>query len=143
MANPLRGQTKFVVGGKEYTFRLAINEICELEKETGIGFIKLATNLMDPDTLQVYRLRDVLHAGLKKSHPDLTLEDVGELITEAGGTQRMMDLVEGSISSVFLEADPMTPDSPTPEAATLPNGTGPGSLKPLPGSEDRPKNTGH
>jgi len=70
------------VNGKEYTLRLGNNALCRFEAETGITAIKLAA--LGPDEMEQRFMRALLWAGLKKHHPDMTLDMAGDLIDDIG-----------------------------------------------------------
>jgi hypothetical protein len=85
MANTEHGEVEIEADGKTYTFRLGINELISLQEALGMGddtidefFPKLGGNL----TLE--KLRLVFLHGLKRAHPEITLEQSGEIIDAIG-----------------------------------------------------------
>jgi hypothetical protein len=101
MANPMKGEVALDVEGKTYTLRLTVNEIVALEKEWGVGVTQIAAKLSSGGT----SLGDwvtLLQHGLRKHHPDLTIEEVGDIITAAGVPAVVAKLGE-SMTAAFPE----------------------------------------
>jgi len=90
MANANRGEVSFRVDGKEYTLRYSTNALCELEDKLDLGIHEIAQRLANKETLRLKMVRAVLWAGLRDHHPDLTIEEAGELVSKAG----MVDLLD-------------------------------------------------
>lgn len=106
----LNGEVTAEIAGTQYTFKLGINQMIELEDlystpEKRVTFRELMTrvsNMEDPD----FKLtRDIVSVALRKHHSELTIEQVGELI-DAGGD---------AIGNVF----PKLMNAATPDAADL------------------------
>lgn len=93
MANKARGEIPLTVGGREYTLRLSINAICELETE-------LEKRGIDPNYVAFFRkarkgslasARLLLWACLRDHHPSLSVADAGELIEALGEISTIWD----------------------------------------------------
>lgn len=65
--------------GKEYTLPpIDLTTLANIEKTMGFGLSQLATKI-ESETMSVLRL--LIYALLKEGHPELSLEQVGKLIT--------------------------------------------------------------
>ena len=84
------------IGGKEYRIEYDINAGCDMEDRGG----KMITQLLD-DNLRSTRL--ALWGGLRKHHPDLTLLDAGDLVTQHEDRVKLMqDCLEEMIQAGFF-----------------------------------------
>ena len=81
MTNPINGSTTINILGKEYTFLLDMNALCELESITGSNAISLFERT-DTGTASLSDLRALIFCGLKRHHPDITLEEAGDIMGE-------------------------------------------------------------
>lgn len=93
------------VGEQRYQLRLSINTICELEEETGKRFDELAQTVED-GSMRTARL--LVWGALREAHPDLTLHDVGEIMTTAGLRDVTAALME-AIRAAFPQPAPRKP----------------------------------
>lgn len=103
MPNPHKGEVDLVAGEKRYMLRFSINALCALEAATGKGLPALIDEISDPKTMTLARMRQVLHAALSEHHPELTLEQAGELILPAGGMIGVFGKVSEAMSVAFPE----------------------------------------
>lgn len=105
-ANPVKGEFNLTVGDNCYTLKLTTNELCIaegiLDKKTG----DFAPRLGDGDFRQ---LRTVLWCALQPHHPDMGIDDAGDIITEIGPNRAASELIKG-ISAAF-------PPAPTDKGA--------------------------
>jgi hypothetical protein len=138
MANPHKGEVSFDANGAAYTLRYSINAICELENETGKGIVALMTELEDPTRMSMTLARQIMWAGLREHHPDITVKAAGELISAAGGLMRFVQVLNTAFAESFGIAD----GKENPPKAGSPNGTGPRSTGPGRASGDRPTTSG-
>jgi hypothetical protein len=83
MANAVKGEVEFVVGDKTYTLKLGHNARAEAETVVGRPWGEIMTEIANPAVISYGTSRAVLWAGLRQSHPKLSLFDVGELMDEA------------------------------------------------------------
>jgi len=86
--NKHKGELAITIGEKTYTARLSSNSLCSLETVTGqdsiplvIGFL---TALSKGKGLSISHMRAILWAMLREHHSELSLQDAGNLIDEAG-----------------------------------------------------------
>lgn len=136
MANRNRGEVSFKSGEETYTLRYSANTLCEIEDAFDMGVNRIATLLQDQEKLRLSHIRLVFHLGLKDRHPDMSLEDAGELISEIG-IGRAAELFAEAFSASFPAQEG---GDARPQVASR-NGTGSPSSRPtskpvlnLPGS---------
>lgn len=86
MANAHRGEVDVEVPSGTYTMRFSTNAICELEDRVDLGIAEIIARLEDAARMRMSLLRAVVWAGLRGSRPDITIDQAGEVITEAGMT---------------------------------------------------------
>ena len=101
MANPHKGDVDLVAGDKTYRLRLDINAIAELEDHTGKGINQIAEELADPSTMRITLARAVFWGATRSTHPEMTVKEAGEVMTEAG-FQSAID----AINTAFVRAFP-------------------------------------
>ena len=83
MANPLKGQIKVSLAGKDYNVRLTIDSLMQIESALDKGIIKIANDMSQGDV----RLRDlnaVLLPALRGGGNDLQQKDVSKIIADTG-----------------------------------------------------------
>jgi len=113
MANPIKGEVPFDVGGRTFTLCLGINAIAELEAVVDAGVVEIANWFNDRSKLRAGNMRAVLWAALRKHHPDIDLLAAGDLIQEAGLQVVVVKLGE-AIQAAFPEAEPENPQTQEP-----------------------------
>lgn len=91
------------IAGQELRLRYSVNSLCEIEDRAGMPIDRLMNR-------QFSATRLLLWAGLCLDRPDLSVWDVGELITEAmrrgDSLERIVDLcAEGLKSAGILRGD--------------------------------------
>jgi len=104
VANIHRGEVAFEAAGKVWSVRFGINEICDLEEETGRSVVELGAEMSNPATMRVTMLRAMVWAGLRGAHPEVSIKQAGELITEAG-TETVIGLVGRAFQAAFPGAE--------------------------------------
>jgi len=96
MANPVKGEVQFVFGGRRRKFRIGMNQVCCLERSLGMS---IAT-LLDPKRAMAFAdLREILHQGLVADDPELTLEEVGDMIENHPEPQAIGPMVRESMQA--------------------------------------------
>jgi len=118
--NPHRGEVELKVGDAVYTLRFSIDAVCSMEESLGKGFPAIVAELADETRMSISTIRHVLHAGLRESHPDITLKEAGELILSAGGAATVL----GKVSDAIAKAFPAPEGKPGPRQGSRRSGTG-------------------
>lgn len=118
--NPVKGEVTFQSGDKIYVFKLGTNAQVLLESRTGMSMAKY----LKADRIEELGSRDIrliFWAGLTRNHPDLTEENVGDLIDDLG-VERVGDI----FLEAFESAKPKTengaagePNPPRPAKARI------------------------
>lgn len=101
MANRHRGEVDVEVPSGTWTLRFSTNAICELEDREDCGIGEIIARLDDPARMRMSLLRTLVWAGLRDKHPDLTVEQAGDIITDAG-----MSAMVGKLGEAFQLAFP-------------------------------------
>ena len=79
MTNPINGAKTININGKAYTFILDMNALCDLEDITGKNAITILGEA-DNDVVSMKDLRALIFCALKRHHPDITLEEAGDIV---------------------------------------------------------------
>ena len=103
---------RFSALDEEWTARFDFNAVCEIEERKGCGFVEVVGPFLqqldesergDPvkvlAAMKALRLSDVrliLFVALRSAHPEVTLEDVGQMISDMG-LQAAMSIVGWAI----------------------------------------------
>ena len=66
--------TLVILEGKEFYLRFTLNSMRMLEKTYGIKIDTIS------DELDLSKVQALLHVGMRKHHPELTFEEVGDLV---------------------------------------------------------------
>jgi hypothetical protein len=120
MANTIKGEVDVEVDGVEkgitfephedrlpenlrgrYTLLFSINALCELEEKMGGAVTDIASLAMGGKRFTT--IRNVFWAGLRDYHPEITLQDVGRIITAIG-----LDKADEAIGKAFAITFPET-----------------------------------
>lgn len=101
MANRMKGEVEWVVGDDTYILHYSFDTLVTLETKLGMGFPVIARTLADPDKITLGIVRTIVHVGLQKNHPKITLTDAGDLIAASGGVLNTLKVVDGAMSASF------------------------------------------
>ncbi|HCO90501.1 MAG TPA: hypothetical protein DIT40_05965 [Alphaproteobacteria bacterium] len=105
MGNQIKGRVDFECGAVTYSLQFTANGLCELESEAGCSAIVFLKKLdAAGEDLNFSDIRLLFWAGLQEHHPDLTLRDAGRVITDLGGLEPAMTLVEQAVTLAFPDA---------------------------------------
>lgn len=88
------------IGAKTYQLRYNYDAFTFLEDMTGKSF----ADVIQQRTMTTNKL--CLFAGLRKNHPDIDLDAVGELLDECDDLQALMVSVMEAIGNYFSKAKP-------------------------------------
>jgi hypothetical protein len=101
--NPALPKVSITLNGNDYVMEYDFNAICTAEELTGINMF----GSFDFQRLSTVSFRAMLFATLLHNHPDMTLEQVGPLITAKSLPEITIKMVEawhGSRPEVVEEA---------------------------------------
>lgn len=107
MANTNNGEVPLEVGGKTYILKIDLNAICELEAllSTPTHEMTFREALHLIDRKHIGATRALLFAGLRKHHPKLTLEEVGDMMLEMGGIEGLDKKLEDAVAATMAPSD--------------------------------------
>jgi hypothetical protein len=126
--NPHRGELALEAGGRQLTLQYTQNSLVELEGVLGMGIVKIINEMQawtqDSERIRLSWVRALFWAGLIRHHPSITLEEAGELITEAGGLSAVLTVTGEAMQRAFN--DDSAPDVVAETKGPRPprNGTG-------------------
>ena len=107
MGNRELGLVSMQAGDRSFRLQFTINGLCALEDASGLPAPDFMVNLQVSSAGGSFRLSDVrllLWAGLQEHHPDLSLRDVGEIITDMGGVEVAMRDLEKAVAAAYPDA---------------------------------------
>lgn len=81
MANRVRGEATANVDGKQYTLLIDMNSIAGWEDATNMSHIVLLGR-MNAGSWRISDTRHLLHQSLLRHHPEVTLNEAGDLIPD-------------------------------------------------------------
>jgi hypothetical protein len=105
--------------------RFSANALCELEDAIGMGVNAVATQMSDPSTMRLTMVRTVFWAGLRDHHPDITLHQAGEIITDLSLT-KAMELVSKAFELAFQDNSKAHPQKPGQKSPAISAAAGTG-----------------
>lgn len=91
MANKERGESKLVLGEKEYTLRFDLNALVELEDKLGVPLSEMGNM-----KITIRNIRSMLWAGILHEAPELTEAEIGKYVDMGN-----MEEVQTAISQAF------------------------------------------
>lgn len=127
MANKFRGDVSFESFEKTYTMRFSANALCEMEDALGMGVNAVATKLANPESMRLTMVRSVFWAGLHDHHPEITLRQAGEIITDISLTAAM-GLVSKAFELAFQDNSKTHPQKPGQKSPAMKGEAGTGLL---------------
>jgi hypothetical protein len=126
MANAKRGETSFFVGQgkdrKDYTLRFSLNTLCTLEESLKKPFSDVY-NGWAQGNISITEFRETVKAALGKQGREMSPEEVGDLIEDAGFELVMEKLMEAFENSALNVGPQEGPKEDPPKAETA-DGTG-------------------
>ena len=100
-ANPQRGEVTLPIGGKDYLLKVGTNELAKIEDATKEPVFTLITRL-NTGRYSVKDVRILLWAAFQRHHP-MSLDQVGDLIDEAGGLAGLNQLITSLIQTTDVD----------------------------------------
>lgn len=105
MANRQKGELSLdLPDGRSYTLVMNTNAMAAIEEKTGGGWDAFFERVSNPSRARIQDLRLVVWGMTRKYHPELTIEQIGDLIDEVGGASGMSALIGQPVS------ESVTPD---------------------------------
>lgn len=88
-ANPEKGEIEFVINGRPYVLVMTFNGMIDLQNlfATGGPVPKVEQILGRCADGELAAVRGVFWSLLRRHHPQVTIEEAGDLIQEAGGSR--------------------------------------------------------
>jgi len=130
-ANPEKGEFGVVIGGKSYILVSTFNGLIDLQnmfaRDGAMPTLESILNRAQRGELEA--VRAVFWSTLRRHHPEVTIEQAGDLIQEAGGA--------GAIDTLLAQAGAASAPDPRDIAAT-----GGGAANPRKAARKRPRGTG-
>jgi hypothetical protein len=100
VANP-DAERKFEANGKTYTLFFGNRSFRMLEQKLGKSFQEFNFNSVDEMTVALW-------SGLQKYHPDISVDDMDDIIDDVGYV-KLAGIAAEAINGAFPEADEETP----------------------------------
>ena len=109
MANRVKGEVAFKLGGKEYTMVFNHGALVELEDKLDMGIVAITTEMQrwskEPQRVRLKWVGLLMWAGLLKHH-NMTVEQVGELLDVASAEGvNLMEIIGDSMGKAYGETE--------------------------------------
>lgn len=112
-ANQVKGEFPLTVGADIYTLKLDVNQLCVIEGMVSLKSTEIANRLGTGD---LRLLRTVLWVAMQPHHPNVSVEDAGDVIMDLSPLVTQSKLIE-AIANAFPPL-PKTPPRPRKPART-------------------------
>jgi len=102
MANPIKGEVAFTVGGEPFTLVYSMDALVQLEDLTDLRFDEVASLVLKKRRLRM--MRAMFWAGLIEHHPGVTVLSAGEMMklpVMFEGGEGVFDLLTTGIARAF------------------------------------------
>jgi len=93
MANRFMGEATVQANGSTYTLRCDFNAMCSFEDQTGEDALEVFGKF-ETGKVSVKHMRAMMWAFMIKHHPESTLEEAGELLSD--NVDALMDVIQAS-----------------------------------------------
>lgn len=121
-ANPVKGESSFVADGKTYTLRFTFESLVQVEQHFGKRIVRVFGDLMSSeDGPALADLRFVVWQGLRHHHPEMTVEQAGDVIFSAMQERTILAVLERAVLAAFPS---ISEEGAKPGPQTPPTGTG-------------------
>jgi hypothetical protein len=116
MANRIYGEARLkLADNRELTLRFDFAALVEAEEASGLGTQAMLSEFAGKGGAHLKTARAMLYGGLRYHHPDLTLEDVGDLLMTDG------EAVSGAMGRAMEEMAERRSPNPRKGAAAEPS----------------------
>ena len=103
-ADPTIRFAKLKIDGNTYSLTFDFNALALAESMTGLNLMQALRSL---DNLSVSQTRGLLYASLQKSHPKMTVSEVGGLLNF-----KTIPLITDALSEAIISSLPETEENP-------------------------------
>lgn len=110
MANPERGEVELAFDAENFTLRMSINAVAEIEVYLDKGVNDIAAMVRNPADFRITTWRVLLWGALREFHP-CSIEQAGEIMGRAG-VDVTVDKVGEAMRLAFPEAKGGAPENP-------------------------------
>lgn len=119
--NPLKGEIGFELeDGRAFVAVFDIDAICAMEDLRDRPLVQIMAQVVQG---RVSFVRDALWAGLRRRHPQMTVSQVGEILTQIKGKKAAEIVLEG-VQAAFPAPKTGEGDTESPREALGADGTG-------------------
>jgi hypothetical protein len=146
MANRVRGEVAFKLGGKEYTMVFNHGALVELEDKLDMGIVAITTEMQrwskEPQRVRLKWVGLLMWAGLLKYHK-LTVEEAGELLDTASAEGvNLMEIIGDSMSKAYGETEKKDSSDARPTNGEYKSGSGTQSSQSLSRTDSPSRDSG-
>lgn len=122
MANPERGEVPLTVGDRTYKLVLDFDGICAIEERlsTPDHVVTISEVILHSARGSHRHARALAWGSLQRFHPDVTIEDAGQLIVDLGGVERFFE----TVAKLRKSTQPDAEDRPARPRKARVNGVG-------------------
>ena len=96
----------FTAGGKEYVLRYSFQARRNYERKTGKSVPGILKRLTDPETQTADELIEMFLLLLSSKQPDITQDQIGQLIDDMGGEDEAMSILTNVLAPEAASAHP-------------------------------------
>lgn len=118
MTNPGR-DVSLVAGDRTYTLYTGNRALRLMERETGEGLFSIVERFDSIERIEIGLLTTILWACMARHHPDLSLDDIDDVIDAAG-----YEAVTAAIGTAIERAFPQASADGSVASGKAPSGTG-------------------
>lgn len=93
--------TALEADGKSFTLNLSVNAMCQIEEKMGMGFPRILNDLSQPENIKINTVRLIFWGCFIDHHPEVTLEQAGEIMLASGGFAFAIETITTLIADVF------------------------------------------
>jgi len=110
MTNPLKGEIQLTIGDTDYSARLTLDSIMQIEQSVGCGIIKLAQRMGEAD-IRVTDLVNVLTPALRGGGNDFKPKKIQSIIADVGLIAAASAVAELLTMTIVHQDEASTDDS--------------------------------
>lgn len=100
-ANKIKGDFEIVAGDTTYTARFGMNALAKIEEEFGKSVESVFADIEKQKSIRA--TRTLIRCAIQTHHPEVTDEDVGNIM-DAVGLDKLSDLMAEGVKAAFPDA---------------------------------------